>query len=135
ILLVDYALAFRRGQGDDQAIKALQEQVKSDAQLAPKLAGEQKRVTTARRARKSRDNAIAWILILSATAFLTAAKQVVRGSLPLHVKLSKRLRENQGTHSRKSPSPAKERHGRRRPIEKSASRMKSCPTEPLSAVD
>jgi NADH:ubiquinone oxidoreductase subunit E len=78
ILLTDYALASRRGPRDDQLIKALQEQVKSDAGLAPKLAGEQKRVTAARRARKSRDNAIAWALILAAAVFLMAAKRVVK---------------------------------------------------------
>jgi NADH:ubiquinone oxidoreductase subunit E len=82
ILLTDYALASRRGPRDDQLIKALQEQVKSDAGLAAKLAGEQKRITAARRARKSRDNAIAWTLILAAAVFLTAAKRVV-GKQPL----------------------------------------------------
>jgi NADH:ubiquinone oxidoreductase subunit E len=78
VLLADYALAARRGPRDDQLIKVLQEQVRSDAGLAPKLAGEQKRVTAARRARKSRDNAIAWTLILAAAVFLTAAKRVVK---------------------------------------------------------
>src|ERR1035441_3194646 len=82
ILLTDYALASRRGPRDDQLVKALQEQVKSDAQLAPKLAGEQKRVTAARRTRKSRDNAVAWLLILGAAVFLTAAKRVVQKPLP-----------------------------------------------------
>ena len=78
ILFVDYALATRRAPGDDRLIKTLQEQVKSDAALAPKLAGEQKRVTAARRARKSRDNALAWVLILASAVFLTAAKRVVK---------------------------------------------------------
>ena len=82
ILLTDYALASRRGPRDDLLIKALQEQVKSDAALAPKLAGEQKRVTAARRARKSRDNVIGWTLILAAAVFLTAAKRVVKTALP-----------------------------------------------------
>ena len=82
ILLTDYAVASRRGPRDDQLIKAMQEQVKSDAGLAPKLAGEQKRVTAARRARKSRDNAIAWALILAAAVFLTAAKRVVKKNAP-----------------------------------------------------
>ena len=82
ILLADYAVASRRGPRDDQLIKALQEQVKADAQLAPKLAVEQKRVTAARLARKSRDNAIAWVLILAAAVFLTAAKRVVGPRLP-----------------------------------------------------
>ena len=81
ILLTDYGLATRSGPKDDQLIKALQEQVKSDAQLAPKLAGEQKRVTAARRARKSRDNATAWILILASAVFLPASKRLVGKSL------------------------------------------------------
>jgi NADH:ubiquinone oxidoreductase subunit E len=81
ILLTDYALASRRGPRDDQLIKAMQEQVKSDAGLAPKLAGEQKRVTAARRARKSRDNALGWALILASAVFLTAAKRVVKQPL------------------------------------------------------
>jgi NADH:ubiquinone oxidoreductase subunit E len=78
ILFVDYALATRRAPQDDQLVKTLQEQVKSDAALAPKLAGEQKRVTAARRARKSRDNAIAWVLILASAVFLTAAKREIK---------------------------------------------------------
>src|SRR5450756_1903796 len=82
VLLTDYAVATRRTPNDDRLIKALQEQVKADAQLAPKLAVEQKRVTAARLARKSRDNAIAWVLILAAAVFLTAAKRVVGPRLP-----------------------------------------------------
>jgi NADH:ubiquinone oxidoreductase subunit E len=85
ILFVDYALATRRAPKDDQLIKALQEQVKSDAALAPKLAGEQKRVTAARLAHKSRDNALAWLLILVSSVFLTAAKQVVGKVMKTHV--------------------------------------------------
>jgi NADH:ubiquinone oxidoreductase subunit E len=79
VLFTDYAIATRRTPNDDRLIKALQEQVKSDAQLAPKLAAEQKRVTDARRARKLRDNVIAWLLILASAVFLTAAKQVWGG--------------------------------------------------------
>src|SRR5450759_696989 len=80
--LTDYSFATRRTPNDDRLIKSLQEQVKSDAQLAPKLAGEQKRITAARLARKSRDNAIAWLLILASAVFLTAAKRVVGPRLP-----------------------------------------------------
>ena len=39
-------------------------------------------MTAARRARKSRDNAIAWLLILASAIFLTATKQVVKQPLP-----------------------------------------------------
>jgi NADH:ubiquinone oxidoreductase subunit E len=77
ILLADYVVASRRAVQDDQIIKALQLQVKSDAALAPKLAAEQKRNTDARRARKFRDNVVAWVLIGCAAVFLTAAKKVV----------------------------------------------------------
>jgi NADH:ubiquinone oxidoreductase subunit E len=82
ILLADYAIASHRAPKDDRLINALQEQVKNDAQLAPELAGEQKRVTAARLSRKSRDNAVAWLLILSSAVFLTAAKKVRRASRP-----------------------------------------------------
>lgn len=85
MLLADYAVASRRAPQDDNLIKSLQQQVKSDAALAPKLAAEQKRVTAARRARKSRDNAVAWALIAAAALFLACAKQqlpTVRPSMP-----------------------------------------------------
>jgi NADH:ubiquinone oxidoreductase subunit E len=89
ILIADYALTTWRAPRDDKLIKSLQQQVNSDAAQASKLAAEQKRVTAARRTRKSRDNAVAWLLIASAAAFLTFAKQNVgqahwpaRGSQP-----------------------------------------------------
>ena len=109
ILLTDYAIATRRGPQDDQLIKALQEQVKSDAALAPKLANEQKRVTAARSARKSRDHAIAWLLILAAAIFLTAAKRVVKQPLP-HGRGSDQSPDRQG--GVLSPSdPSRDRKG------------------------
>jgi NADH:ubiquinone oxidoreductase subunit E len=82
ILLADYGLATWRAPRDDRLILTLQQQVKSDAALAAKLAAEQKRVTATRRARKSRDNAVAWLLIASAAAFLTLAKQLVKSAQP-----------------------------------------------------
>ena len=78
ILLTDYVVAARRAPGDDRLIKTLQQQTKEDASLAPKLAAEQKRVTGARLARKTRDNAVAWVLIAAAAAFLAFAKQQVK---------------------------------------------------------
>jgi NADH:ubiquinone oxidoreductase subunit E len=77
ILLTDYVLATWQAPRDDKILKNLQQQVKSDAALAAKLAAEQKRITATRRARKSRDNAAAWILIAAAAVFLTLAKKVV----------------------------------------------------------
>jgi len=83
ILLADYVVASRRAPGDAQLILSLQQQVRADASLAPKLASEQKRITAARRARKSRDNAVAWGLIAAAALFLTCAQRVVPAYTPI----------------------------------------------------
>ena len=77
ILLADYAAATWQAPRDDKLIRNLQQQVKSDAALAANLGAEQKRITTARRARKSRDNAVSWVLIGAASVFLTFAKRMV----------------------------------------------------------
>ena len=63
ILLADYALANRQP-------------------FATRPAAEQKKVTAARLARKSRDNAVAWVLIGAAAAFLTFAKAQVKPEKP-----------------------------------------------------
>jgi len=73
VLMVDYAVASARAPQDDRLIKSLQRQTQADASFAPKLAAEQKRVTAARRARKTRDGAVAWVLIAAAAAFLAFA--------------------------------------------------------------
>jgi NADH:ubiquinone oxidoreductase subunit E len=73
ILLTDYIVAGARAPRDDKRIKALQQQVKSDARQAATLAAEQKRITAARKARKSRDNVVAWVLIGAAGLFLICA--------------------------------------------------------------
>jgi NADH:ubiquinone oxidoreductase subunit E len=75
ILLTDYVVASRRAPRDNKLIKDLQQQTKADAAFAPKLAAEQKRVTAARLARKSRDGVVAWGLIAAAAAFLVFAKR------------------------------------------------------------
>ncbi len=77
VLLVDYVVASARAPRDAQIIKSLQQQTKADASLAPVLAAEQKRVTAARLARKTRDNALGWLLIAAVAAFLAFAKQWV----------------------------------------------------------
>jgi NADH:ubiquinone oxidoreductase subunit E len=63
ILVTDYAMASRQP-------------------FAPRPAAEQKRVTAARLARKTRDNAVAWGLIAAAAAFLTFAKGLVKQRKP-----------------------------------------------------
>ncbi|HVP45339.1 MAG TPA: NAD(P)H-dependent oxidoreductase subunit E [Bryobacteraceae bacterium] len=77
ILLADYAVATRQAPRDDKLIRNLQQQVKSDAALATTLDAEQKRITNARRARKSRDNTVSWVLIGAASVFLTFAKRII----------------------------------------------------------
>src|SRR5271157_1084742 len=63
ILVVDYAMAPRQP-------------------FASRPAAEQKRVTAARLARKSRDNAVVWVLIAAAATFLTFAKGLVEPEKP-----------------------------------------------------
>jgi NADH:ubiquinone oxidoreductase subunit E len=63
ILATDYAMADRQP-------------------FAARPAAEQKRVTEARLARKSRDNAVAWVLIAAAATFLTFAKGLVGPEKP-----------------------------------------------------
>jgi NADH:ubiquinone oxidoreductase subunit E len=76
ILLADYAVATWQAPRDGESVKNLQRQVKSDAAFAIKLSAEEQRITAARRARKSRDNAVAWILIAAASVFLIVANRV-----------------------------------------------------------
>jgi NADH:ubiquinone oxidoreductase subunit E len=56
--------------------------VASRQPFAPKLVAEQKKVAAARLARKTRDNAVAWVLIAAAAAFLTFAKGLVKQPKP-----------------------------------------------------
>ena len=50
--------------------------------FATRPAAEQKKVTAARLARRTRDNAVAWVLIAAAAAFLTFAKPLVKQPKP-----------------------------------------------------
>jgi NADH:ubiquinone oxidoreductase subunit E len=80
LLLVDYGIARYRAPRDEKLITALQKQVKAEASLAPKLAAEQKRITSARKARKLRDTIAGYVLIAGASLFLYAAKRLLRGA-------------------------------------------------------
>lgn len=81
LLLIDWAVAAVRQPKDDKLVKAMQETVKKDASLAPKLAAEQKRITGYRLSRKRRDNWAADGLIAAAIVFLVFARR----NLPRHV--------------------------------------------------
>jgi NADH:ubiquinone oxidoreductase subunit E len=75
LLLVDYAVSSVRAPRDARIVKTLQQQTRADASFAPALAAQQKRITAARLARKTRDSALAWVLIAAAAAFLAFAKR------------------------------------------------------------
>jgi NADH:ubiquinone oxidoreductase subunit E len=75
VLTVDSIVEGVRTPKDDRLIKALQQQVKADAAVAPRLDAEFKRITARRRARKLRDDITADILIAAAAVFLLSAKR------------------------------------------------------------
>jgi NADH:ubiquinone oxidoreductase subunit E len=105
ILLADYVVASRRAPVDAQLIKSLQQQVRADAALTPKLASEQKRITAARLARKSRDNAVAWGLIAAASLFLICAQRVVPASRPVRQQEAKTHTGHKARAARSSAAP------------------------------
>jgi NADH:ubiquinone oxidoreductase subunit E len=82
LLLADYGIARYRAPRDEKLVTALQKQVKTDSSLAPKLEAEQKRITSARRARKLRDTAAGYLLIAAASLFLYSARREMRGQRP-----------------------------------------------------
>jgi NADH:ubiquinone oxidoreductase subunit E len=107
ILLADYTVASRRAPRDDRVVKSLQERVRSDSSLAPNLAAEQKRVTAARLARKSRDNGLAWGLIAWSAVFLTCAKRQLRsrGRQPAVMDKRTQVAARVSRHARSWPAP------------------------------
>jgi NADH:ubiquinone oxidoreductase subunit E len=78
LLSIDAFIARWRAPGDDKRVKAMQQLVKADAAVAPRLEAEQKRITAARRARKLRDKIAAEVLIAAAIVFLVSAKRRVK---------------------------------------------------------
>jgi NADH:ubiquinone oxidoreductase subunit F (NADH-binding)/(2Fe-2S) ferredoxin len=73
ILVAEYVVARVQTPRDDKRQAALQEEVKIDATLAPKLAADQKAITDRRLARKIRGSVIAYVLIASGALFLSCA--------------------------------------------------------------
>jgi NADH:ubiquinone oxidoreductase subunit E len=77
VLVTDWSIAARRAPKDDQIIKILQEQVRKDAAVAQTLEAEQKRITDARLARRARDHAVGWSLVVFSAFFLTSVKRFI----------------------------------------------------------
>lgn len=74
VLSIDYARARIAAPKDAVAIAVLQQKAQSDRSFALALAAEQDRVTRTRQARKTRDNAVAIVLIAVAALFIASAK-------------------------------------------------------------
>lgn len=77
VLSVDYALARSREASDEKRIVAMQQLVRSDATLAPKLELEKKGIADTRRARKTRINYLSGLLVLAVAVFLNGAKRLL----------------------------------------------------------
>jgi ferredoxin len=83
ILIVDYAVATYRAPIDDARVAAMQKQNQNDAAVAPKFLAEQKRITDAHLARRTRDRVVTWMLMLVAAAFIVSSGTLVgRRDLP-----------------------------------------------------
>ena len=81
-LTADYAVMRRWTPASDARIAALQEQVRTDARLAPVLAAEQKKIAEFNRARKARINWLSLVLAGAAAGFLLGAKKLVAQAEP-----------------------------------------------------
>jgi NADH:ubiquinone oxidoreductase subunit E len=77
LLVADWIVAANRAPKDDAIIAALQEQVKADAAVSQTLDAEQKRITDARLARRARDRAVGWVLVVCSAIFLASAKHLL----------------------------------------------------------
>lgn len=77
VLTTDWAIAARRAPKDEQIIETLQAQVKHDAAVAETLEAEQKRITDARIARRTRGRAVGWGLLVCSALFLVSVKRLI----------------------------------------------------------
>lgn len=106
ILLADYVVARVLIPRADQSQAALQVKVKTDATFAPKLAADQKAVTDRRLARKTRDNVVAYVLIVSAALFLSCVAWLLgqRGRQPVAMSRLVPLKPRAASPARTSPA-------------------------------
>jgi NADH:ubiquinone oxidoreductase subunit E len=82
-LAIDYAIARFRAPREDKQVVALEEKVRADASLAPKLESEKNRIAAAMRARKVRINWLSAFLIAAVAAFLSLAKWQLANRTPI----------------------------------------------------
>lgn len=75
---IDYAIARVRGAADTKLVESLQEKVREDAKIAPRLEAEQKRIAAGVLARKNRVEWISWALLAAFAAFVASASRLVQ---------------------------------------------------------
>lgn len=105
LLTVDWAVAFSRALKDDKIVKQYQKEVKENPAVAPKLEAEQKRITSARIARRKRDRAAAWILIAAAALFLASVKHRLPGRTFVALSTLKTPSESRTRSNKKRKAP------------------------------
>ena len=106
ILLADYVVARVLTPRDDKRIADLQEQVKTDATLAPKLEADHKAITGRRLGRKARGKVAAWVLIACGAIFLSSAKWLLglRGRQPVAMSKLVPAKPRKASATRASPA-------------------------------
>lgn len=77
ILVVDWSLGNTRAAKSEVLVKDLQQRVKEDARVAPRLELEKQQITAAKVARKKRDGWVAWVLAGFAGIFVGSARYVI----------------------------------------------------------
>lgn len=77
VLVFDWVAAARQAPKDERLVKSLQQQVKEDATVAPKLEAEQKRITGALLSRRARGRAVGWGVVALSAVFLGSVKRLV----------------------------------------------------------
>jgi len=108
-LAADWGLAARRARGSDARIRELQEQVKEDPEVAPKLEAEQKRLTDSILARHRRNRAIGWILLAAAAVFLPAVQRLAANGSPRAAALPPVRAARDSNRGRKKPKKTQKR--------------------------
>jgi NADH:ubiquinone oxidoreductase subunit E len=77
VLVADWGIAARRAPRDIAIIQALQKKIPEDAAIAPEFEAEQKRITDTRLARRARDQATGWSLLVFSGIFLISVKKLI----------------------------------------------------------
>lgn len=109
ILAADWGYAARQAPLDDQLVKALQLKVREDATVSQQLDGEQKRITEARQARRTRGRAVGWGMVACAAIFLASIRRIIALTEPRPVEMTKIAEESKSVNANRKKK-CKNRH-------------------------